>query len=615
MTRMAKGKAGDVGIAHAVLGAIFILFFAGSGYALTGENVLVLVNEQSPAGRYIAKLYREYHPDIPESQVLYLSGLADCAGPSAGPADEILTRDQYETLIADPVRQYLLDESDPERLSRIMVIVTTAGLPYRIEDANPSFANAVYPGGSDPMLVVSNEAQISAATVESDLSCLWFLDYGATPLSSMNRLVNPYQGYRNTPVEWFERLGPDAKPFSWTASVSTIPSIARPRIEGHRSGYGAVGRSLHAGDIYLTCRLDGNKNKGQSPVFAVRAMLERARIASTNGIDPRRAVIYLDDAPDSPVGNVNWHRTFNLDSGVDFLYFIENYNPWDTTTVRMVDDFDSLMKQCAGLAVMQNQLNIGLMDLAWGAWICSDTRPGGKPNMDELDLIAAANPDRTPQQGVLFLSTYGTNGGEGYARDYIHKGGPGGGALVRLMNGAVFTSIESLNAVSMFSDVTTSPVAQGKIVDFIAAGGCGAIGHAFEPQTDAIINCEFLAYNLFVDEDGDGYADLTFIEAAFSALPYLSWCEVVIGDPLMRLRYDFTGTSDKFAWNYFEGDADNNCRVTFSDLWDIQMHMSGRLDMPEYFDLYDDMCDMNHDGRITFNDLWIANCCIGARKE
>ena len=33
-----------------------------------------------------------------------------------------------------------------------------------------------------------------------------------------------------------------------------------------------------------------------------------------------------------------------------------------------------------------------------------------------------------------------------------------------------------------------------------------------------------------------GSADLSFVEPAYTAIPYLSWAEVVLGDPLMRLR-------------------------------------------------------------------------------
>ncbi len=56
-------------------------------------------------------------------------------------------------------------------------------------------------------------------------------------------------------------------------------------------------REFSAGDMYLTCRLDGPKEQGESAVFAVRALLERAKRASSlsYGINPAQAVVGFDD--------------------------------------------------------------------------------------------------------------------------------------------------------------------------------------------------------------------------------------------------------------------------------------------------------------------------------
>ena len=65
---------------------VFAIFCSESFSSTVGPNdVLILVNENSPTSRYIAKLYRQYHPDVLKSQVLYLSGLADCSGPNRAP--------------------------------------------------------------------------------------------------------------------------------------------------------------------------------------------------------------------------------------------------------------------------------------------------------------------------------------------------------------------------------------------------------------------------------------------------------------------------------------------------------------------------------------------------
>ena len=63
--------------------------------------------------------------------------------------------------------------------------------------------------------------------------------------------------------------------------------------------FGRINRHFSAGDMYLTCRLDGPKMTGKSAIFAVRDMLERAKRASSGafGIKPSQAVAVFDDIP------------------------------------------------------------------------------------------------------------------------------------------------------------------------------------------------------------------------------------------------------------------------------------------------------------------------------
>jgi hypothetical protein len=159
----------------------------------------------------------------------------------------------------------------------------------------------------------------------------------------------------------------------------------------------------------------------------------------------------------------------------------------------------------------------------------------------------------------------------------------------------------------MFSNAVSS---QAKIIDFIELGGTASIGHCFEPYEDAAIDNEFLFYNLLADADGNGQADMTFAEAAFTAIPYLSWSEVAIGDPLMQISY---GPGQK-AWNQLYGDANNDGRVNFGDITIIRMKSGGNLnsDDPAVFSLYDDLCDVNKDGRVNFGDVTLARSNLGA---
>jgi len=573
------------------------------------SDVLILVNENSPTSRYIAKLYRQYHSEISESQVLYLSGLPDCSGPSGTAADEIITRQQYNDLIVEPVRAYLADSNYPERITQIKVIITTAGMPYRIEDTN--YSDAVYPAGSNPSVISGHTSNINAASVESELVGLWYGDYGSNPFGLSNRVVNPYQGYRYSGIELFDRVVPGTKNMEWSepASFGGPP----PKMEGELDlfGFGTINRSFNAGDMYLTCRLDGPKNQGKSAVFAVRAILERAKRASSEsyGVNPLQAVAVFDDVPSGE--DLDNNRVFNLNSSANYwVYEPDVPQPPNAPYPLIKDDYVAAFTAMTNKSVNYNNINTGLMESAYDLCVILDRRSGTRTNQADLDALLDTYPERQQGQAAILVATFGCNGDEGSASNYILEDGPDGGALFNLFNGAVFTSIESLNATTMFSDASTSPVAQGKIIDFIKIGGTGAIGHSFEPLSTAVIDNEFLFYNLLADGNGDGKADLTFAEAAFTAIPFLSWSEVVIGDPLMQIAY---GPGGK-AWTPLYGDADNSGRVNFLDIRCIKLRMGGALTNTSQaaFELYNDLCDIDKNGRINFFDIWFAKSNMGA---
>ncbi|MCJ7777570.1 MAG: hypothetical protein MUP16_04575, partial [Sedimentisphaerales bacterium] len=580
-----------------------LLLISSYAYGQLGpQDVVILVNQNSPTSRYIAKLYRQYHPEISESQVLYLSGLADCSGPQSTPANEIITRQEYNTLIAEPVRNYLADPGHPERITTIKIIITTAGMPYRIEDTN--YGDAIYPSGSNPSVVSGHTSAINAASVESELVGLWYGDYGSNPFGLSNRLVNPYQGYHYSSFDLFERVVPGTKNMVWSVPASFGGPPAKLEGELGPFGFGTINRNFNAGDMYLTCRLDGAKKQGQSAVFAVRAMLERAKRASSTsyGINPLQAVAVFDDVPSG--SDLDNNRVFSLNSSANYwVYELNVPQPPDAPYPLMKDDYVAGFTAMTDKPVNYNNINTGLMDSAYDLCVILDRRSGTRTNQADLDSLLNTYPERQEGQGAILVATFGRNGDEGSASNYILKGGPGGGALFNLVNGAVFTSLESLNAVTMFSDCNTLPVAQGKLVDFIEIGGAGAIGHSFEPLSTAVIDNLYLFYNLLADDDGDGKADLTFVEAAFTAMPFLSWSEVVIGDPLMRIAYGPGG----LAWKPRQGDANLDGLVNFKDVRLLNPALGGQLNSPDpaIFGLYNDLCDFNQDGIINFKDVRI----------
>ncbi len=568
-----------------------LLFISSVSAEITGSDVLVLVNEDSATSRYIAKMYRTYHPEIEDWQVLSLSGLVDSSGPVSSAADEIISRTDYEAHIAVPVRDYLLDAAYPERFQQIKVLITTAGMPYRIEDS--VYTEVIYPAGSSAGVVSANLGTIDAASVESELTCLLYgeeFGYG-------NRMVNPYHGYRSSSISLFERSLPGSKAMDWNyaLNITGIP----PKMEGESQftfpfTYGTVNRKFHAGDIYLTCRLDGPKQETKSAIFAVRSMLERAKLASSveYGVNPLESVAVLDDCPNVMFDQ---NRIYNLDGSANYLVFDPNINqPPDAKDILIQDDFVNCYVSMVSSAV-DNIFNTGSFSSGYDICVVLDRRSGVRTNQTDLDDLVAVIPDRSATQNVIALAGFGVNGDEGGGKGYLLSEGAG---LFNVANGGVFCSIESFNAATMFSGVSTS---QAKIIEFIEIGGAGAIGHAFEPMVGAVVDSSYLFYNLLADDDSDGKADLTFVEAAFTSISFLSWSEVVIGDPLMRIAYGNGGA----AWTKLCGDANNDGKINIKDVRALKRFYGGDLysSDPEKYAKYDDLCDFNDDGRINIKDV------------
>jgi len=563
---------------------------------LGSQDVLLVVNQNSPTSVCIADLYRQYYPGITDNQIVYLDDITDSSGNTSTCANEIITRDDFTSKIAEPIRSHMVEYS---LVNSTKVIVTTAGLPYRIEDT--TYADVVRPGGSSGYSS-SVIGGITAASVESELSVLFQIDQNPSnpnPLQLENRVVNPYQGYRGSSISEFDRdiLG-NRDNLEWELPRYSSPTEQRPMMEGSRNGYGMKDRDFSAGDIYLTSRLDGPKAEGESAVYAVHDMLERSRLASNSsyGVNPAQAAVVFDDAPGA-ASDYNYNRIYNIDSGVDcIVYAPDTDQPPDTMWVEKRDDYYSGFEQMTGLEADWGAKNVATMADAYGLTVIGDMRESHRTNQADL----------AEGQGVIAVTGFGWNGDEGSSGEYILTGGPEGQALFDTTYGAIFTSIESFNAVTMFSDVAGH---QGNIIDFIGIGGSGAIGHCFEPYSDAIVDNEFLFYNLLADADGDGFADMTFVEAAFSALPYLSWSEVVIGDPLMQIAYGPGGLACGEDW--LIGDVNLDDYVTEEDLLLAAESLGGIFGDSSY-----NVCaDVNRDGSVTYYDLWLASENLGAYRS
>ncbi len=107
---------------------------------------------------------------------------------------------------------------------------------------------------------------------------------------------------------------------------------------------------------------------------------------------------------------------------------------------------------------------------------------------------------------------------------------PGDGTYIETFTfprGAIFNTIESFNARALNGNVTF--FSQEQVADFIGAGGTFAVGHVWEPFSFTIADNQYLMGNMLLN--GRQWA-----EAAYQAIPVLSWHHVVLGDPLAKFK-------------------------------------------------------------------------------
>jgi uncharacterized protein (TIGR03790 family) len=143
-------------------------------------------------------------------------------------------------------------------------------------------------------------------------------------------------------------------------------------------------------------------------------------------------------------------------------------------------------------------------------------------------LVTSSTPDLDPATAgnVIAYCSWGVHGGSyPHGADYILQDL---GWTYR--PGACFESYESFNANNFDgSDIEGKRAGQGQICDFIRMGGTVALGNVYEPYT---VGCgdERWIFDRYL-EHGDRW-----IEAAYKGLRWVSWQEVVIGDPLCRVK-------------------------------------------------------------------------------
>jgi uncharacterized protein (TIGR03790 family) len=139
---------------------------------------------------------------------------------------------------------------------------------------------------------------------------------------------------------------------------------------------------------------------------------------------------------------------------------------------------------------------------------------GGIVQYDNTAAHLSESSNPTPSDVMGYV---GHGGNDGQPTNYISNLG------YTLANGAMFSSYESYNANSFIPG--GNALGQGLVADWIQAGGTAATGTVYEPFAEAIAHEE-----IFFPALMEGY---TFADAMWMSTEYMSWQNVMVGDPLM----------------------------------------------------------------------------------
>jgi len=118
------------------IGLVVVLLASAARAAPAHPEVLVIVNDASPMSLAIGEAYRRLR-GVPAQNVVHLSVPLGGDAALKTPAHERIDRYGYTKRVRDPVERFLR-ENDPN--GRIRILVTTKGVPLRVEDNEPGVA-------------------------------------------------------------------------------------------------------------------------------------------------------------------------------------------------------------------------------------------------------------------------------------------------------------------------------------------------------------------------------------------------------------------------------------------------------------------------------------------
>ncbi|MEN1705273.1 MAG: hypothetical protein AAGJ54_07125 [Planctomycetota bacterium] len=382
----------------------------------------------------------------------------------------------------------------------VRCLVLTKGLPHRILDFDDPQDDLKADRNPQPLGDSASFAfdervtgDASFASLDSELTLLWknTLDSergqpGDSPADGA--IQNPYYG-RTEPFSSFPNDG-----LLEQRSFSSVEGFFSTQ-DGPQSG--PTNRRFGVRDLVLVSRLDG------PTVESTIAAINRAQNAI---YDPRAQAIVLDESSSEGVQDLN-----GTDGEIDN----------SPSRLGVSDDYEAARDAL----------------LADGRFLPSLIRYNalsGRPEflIGPLTGNTEATDEQIVQEPIVLLASYGANHGGGQ---------PGGIFTARTLSdsfiyadGAIFNTLESFNGRG-FGGLGTK-ANQEQAVDFIAAGGTFAVANAYEPLADTVADNEWIVRNFIL-------GGMTWVEAAWTALPAVSWVQVVVGDPLATAEIRISPTS------------------------------------------------------------------------
>lgn len=453
---------------------------------LRESQVLVLYDARVPDSEAVAEHYAGsanvpggaggmvgVHPGVRALDISTLPGAGTAPmGPTVSYADFIAK-------LRDPLRAYL-SQTDPSR--RVRCLVMTKGLPHRIQDLGPNPNAGDQPAQAAALI---NAGNLTYASVDSELTLLWQSlsaneQGNGADSKADGGVLNPYFKSSQTLTAYSSVHIAEAK------NLLTVPGNIGILWRALPSGP----TGLTPGDIYLVCRLDGNS------VGDVIDAIDRAQGVV---VDLDHSVMVLDESASNGVQNVS-----DTDGELD--------NDGPVVFTNAGDDYEQTRD------LLQSDGRFAPANINYNKWATAEQFIVG-PRLDFGGGVVEPG-------DVLLLATYGAN----------HSGVPGtpGNAGTQYPRsffyapGAVFNTIESYNGRS-FGGIGLGPVPQGQLADFIGSGGTFGLGHVWEPFSFSVPDNLAIVRNFYL-------GSLTWGEAAYTALPMLSWQQVVVGDPLAKVR-------------------------------------------------------------------------------